>query len=91
MFQGNEVCGAASGWHVLGVRDGELEASLEARVAHPVAAFQLSHLARGTLIHTNYTIVPKMVSFGMVISWSRVVHSQFGRFGWGLMVGLPIV
>lgn len=62
MFQGNEVCGAAFGWHVLGIRDGELEASLEARVAHPVAALQLGHLSGGKFIHTNDTIVPGLVS-----------------------------
>lgn len=30
VFEGDIVCGAAFGWHVLGISDGEFKASLEA-------------------------------------------------------------
>lgn len=90
MFQGDDVCGAAFGWHVLGVRDGELEASLEARVAHPVAALQLGHLAGGELIHTNDTIIPDLVSLRQA-RLGRTSDLQFDRLGWGLMMRVPVV
>lgn len=55
VFQGDGGRGAALGRHVLRVRNGQLEASLEARVAHPVAAFQLGRLAGRDVVHTDDT------------------------------------
>lgn len=55
VFQGDGSRGAALGRHVLWVRNGQLEASLEARVAHPVAAFKLGRLAGREFIHADDT------------------------------------
>lgn len=62
VLQGNEVCSAALGGHVLRVRGGQCEDSPETRVAHPMTALQLGHLAGGPLIQTYDTIVPDLVS-----------------------------
>jgi hypothetical protein len=55
VFQGDGGCGATLGRHVLWVCNGQLEASLEARVAHPVAAFKLGRLAGREFIHADNT------------------------------------
>ena len=55
VFQGYGGRGAALGRHVLWVCDGQLEASLEARVAHPVAAFELGRLAGREVVHADDT------------------------------------
>lgn len=55
VFQGDGGRGAALGRHVLRVRNGQLEASLEARVAHPVAAFKLGRLAGREVVHADDT------------------------------------
>lgn len=51
MFQGDVVCGAAFGWHVLGVGEGQFEASLEAVLTHPVAAFEPCRLFGREIVH----------------------------------------
>lgn len=56
MFEGNIVFGAAFGRHVLGIGDRQLEASLEAWVAHAVAALELNSLAWLQIIHANKTL-----------------------------------
>lgn len=55
VFQGDGGRGAALGRHVLWVRNGQLEASLEARVAHPVAAFKLGRLSGREVAHADDT------------------------------------
>ena len=60
MFQGDSGRGAALGRHVLWVRNGQLEASLEARVAHPVAAFKLGRLAGREVVHADDTFHTKV-------------------------------
>lgn len=67
VFQGDGGRGATLGWHVLWVCNGQLEASLEARVAHPVAAFKLGRLPGGEVVpaddtfHYFYTFICGMV------------------------------
>lgn len=56
MFKGNLVFSAAFGWHVLGIGDRQLEASLEARFAHAVAALELNSLSRFQIVHTDETL-----------------------------------
>lgn len=56
MFEGDTVFGAAFGRHVLGIGDRQLEASLEAWVAHAVAALKLDSLAWLQIVHANKTL-----------------------------------
>jgi hypothetical protein len=60
VFQGDGGRGATLGWHVLWVCNGQLEASLEARVAHPVAAFKLGRLPGGEVVPADDTFHSKV-------------------------------
>lgn len=55
VFQGDGGLSATLGRHMLWVCNGQLEASLEARVAHPVAAFKLGRLAGWEVVHADDT------------------------------------
>lgn len=56
IFKGNVVFSAAFGRHVLGIGDRQLEASLEAWVAHAMAALELDRLARFQVVHADKTL-----------------------------------
>lgn len=67
MFKGDVVFGAAFGRHVLGIGDRQLEASLEAWVAHAMAALELDSFAGFQIVHADEALNSGMlVQYGIV-------------------------
>ena len=55
VFERDMILGTTPWWHVLWIRDGELEDALETRTTHGVAALQLRRLGCRYVSHANNT------------------------------------